>query len=403
MEQFRQRIKVMHIITRLDMGGSAQNTLATCRHLDYTRYEVLLLHGPTTESRMTSREASLVQENVEHARQAGLRVICLPKLVRRIDPLQDLQSLVAMLKFIRREKPVIVHTHTSKAGLLGRLAARMCGVPVIIHTPHGHVFYGHFGPVVSKLFLVFEKVAARWTDRLVALTETERHDHIRFGVSKPENTLTIHSGVDLSRYFQRSSASNGKRKELGLLPDDRVIGTVGWLLPIKGPQVLLEAVFRLHQKGYPVKALFVGKGSLAESLQRQVIQHELSERVTFLGWRDDIPNIMPVFDIFVLASLNEGMGRVLVEAMAAGRPVVASRTGGIPDLIRDGENGLLVPPGDASALAEALGYLIDNPGPARRMGRRGRDLCRQFSLERMVEHIDGLYCEMASSCRTRRQ
>jgi glycosyltransferase involved in cell wall biosynthesis len=183
-----------------------------------------------------------------------------------------------------------------------------------------------------------------------------------------------------------------------LKPEDKVVGTIGWLLPIKGPMVLLKAFHRLTQgNGHPLKLVFVGKGEMENKLQKEASRAGMAERVKFLGWRDDIPDILPLFDIFVLASLNEGMGRVLVEAMAAERPIVASAVGGISDLVKNEENGLLVPPGDDAALARALTELIKNPDKARRLGANGRLLSHEYSLEAMIDKIDTLYTEMLAS------
>lgn len=390
--------KVLHIITRLDMGGSAQNTLDTCLGLDQRKYAVSLVHGLSRESAMTRKERSRVADKIRKARAKGVKVFAISPLVRRIDPIRDIAAFFILIRVIHRQRPTIVHTHTSKAGLIGRLAARMTGVPCIVHTAHGHVFYGHFGPLVSKIFIILEKLADRLTDRMIALTATERNDYFRNAVTVPEKTTTIHSGVDLRPYSQAGTDREAKREILGLKPEDKVVGTIGWLLPIKGPMVLLKAFHRLTQgNGHPLKLVFVGKGEMESKLKREASQLGMAEMVRFLGWREDVPEILPVFDIFVLASMNEGMGRVLVEAMAAEKPIVASAVGGIPDLVKNEENGLLVPPDDDAALAWALDGLIKNPEKARRMGRKGRLLSHEYSLEAMIDKIDALYREMLDS------
>jgi glycosyltransferase involved in cell wall biosynthesis len=383
--------KVLHIITRMDMGGSAQNTLDTCLELALKDYSVLLAYGPTLESKMTRAEARRVERKLAQARRRGVATICVPTLLRRPDPLADLRAFGFLWKLISGTRPDIVHTHTSKAGLLGRLAARLQRVPLIVQTPHGHVFYGHFNPLVSRLFLMIEKMAGRLTDAMIALTEQERHDYVRFDVISPEKIVTIHSGVDLRRF----SGSNGRgaavKRRLDLSPDDFVIGSVGWLLPIKGPQILLKAFERLHREGIPAKLVYVGKGELENNLRRESRRLHLAPHIRFLGWQDNIAEIMSAFDVFVLPSLNEGMGRVLVEAMAAARPIVASRTGGIPDLVVQGENGILFPVGDDRALARALRRLQRHPEEARRMGLNGKRRSQCYSDVSMVAKIDELY------------
>jgi glycosyltransferase involved in cell wall biosynthesis len=392
----------LHIITRLDRGGSAQNTLDTCLHLDYRRYAVYLVHGPSHESGMTATEESQVQAQTDLARARGVRVMTVPSLVRRIDPLADMRAFWALRRIIRSIRPTIVHTHTSKAGFLGRLAAWTAGAPIIVQTPHGHVFYGHFGRLHSRCFLLLEKMAGIVTDRLVALTEQEGRDYRRYAVVPAEKLTTIHSGVDLSRFMSGNAQPLPQRSDCGLPESGPLIGFIGWLLPIKGPLHLLEAMPKICSRVPRARLMFVGKGDLETTLKRRTRELGLQSNVAFLGWRDDIHRIMPLLDVFVLPSLNEGMGRVLVEAMAAGRPVVASRTGGIPDLIEDGVNGCLVPPGNADALADAVLGLIQHPESAREMGRRGEARSREFDLPAMVEKIEGLYVDLIARVRLRR-
>lgn len=379
------------------MGGSAQNTLDTCLGLNPCEYEVLLAHGLSHESRMSALERTRVLNKVQQAQKRGVRFVVLENLVRRIDLRRDLETFRAILRLISMERPSIVHTHTSKAGMLGRLAARVAGVPRVIHTPHGHVFYGHFGRLTSRCFLLLEKIADRWTDWTIALTEEERMDYLRYGVTTAGKIATVHSGVNLDRYRVKPNNASELRVRFGFDANDRVIGTVGWLLPIKGPEVLLDAFRRLSANETNLKLVFVGKGDLETPLRRRSQRWGLANRVVFAGWRDDIPEVLSSFDIFVLPSRNEGMGRVLVEAMAAGRPIIASKVGGIPSLVENGKTGLLVPPGDAAALVRSLEWMLQNPDDARRMGRRGRGRCRGFSTESMVSKIDAIYRKAFSS------
>jgi len=384
------KVKVMHIITRLDKGGSAQNTLLTCRGLS-KKYEMVLVHGLSFESRMTEQEKESVDQGIKEVAERGVRVIAIPSLVRRISPLQDLKALFYLWRLLIREKPSMVHTHTSKGGILGRLAAKLAGVPVIIHTPHGHVFYGHFGPLVSKFFLLTERLMARITDQMVALTETEKNDYVALSDFSPQKIATIHSGVDVDQYMNVHVNIAEKKRELGLNSKSFVVGTVGWLLPIKGPLHLLKAMSNVWERHPETSLIFVGKGDLEKGLKEEARRMGVSEKVIFLGWRDDIPEIMQTIDIFVLPSLNEGMGRVLVEAMAAGKPVVASRVGGILDLVKEGQNGFLAEPGDEKGLAIAIENLLEDKNMRDEMGKRGREMAQDFSVKKMVEKIDVLY------------
>ena len=385
--------KILHIITRLDRGGSAENTVLTCLGLR-ERYELVLVHGLSLESRMTDWEKQSVESRIEEARALGVKVIPVPSLVRRIAPLHDLLALFFLLRLIIREKPDMVHTHTSKAGILGRWAAWLARVPIVVHTAHGHIFYGHFGPLASGFFVLLERFMALITDRLIALTVGERNDYLKSSVSKPDRIVTIHSGVEIDDYLSARVNVEEKRESLGISTRGLVVGTVGWLLPIKGPMHLLNAMESVWQDYPEATLVFVGKGDLEKELRAKALQMGVSDRVKFLGWRDDIPELMQILDVFVLPSLNEGMGRVLAEAMAAGKPVIASHVGGIPDLVKPGQNGFLVEPGDLTGLSRAITRLLSDKKIRDEMGRKGREMCQDFSVEKMIEKIDVLYASL---------
>jgi glycosyltransferase involved in cell wall biosynthesis len=385
--------KIFHIITRLDRGGSAENTLLTCLGLA-EKYELVLVHGLSLESHMTELEKQSVDSRIKEAMERGVNVIPAPSLVRRISPFRDLQALFYLWRLMIREKPDLVHTHTSKAGILGRWAAWLARMPIVVHTAHGHVFYGHFGPLASRFFVLLERFISLITDRMIALTVGERNDYIRSSVSRPERIVTIHSGVKIDDYMSAWVNIEEKKKSLGISSRGLVVGTVGWLLPIKGPMHLLNAMESVWQDYPEATLVFVGKGDMEEELRAKALQMGSSGRVKFLGWRDDIPEIMKILDVFVLPSLNEGMGRVLVEAMAAGRPVVASRVGGIPDLVKHGENGFLVEPGDENGVSAAIKKLLADKIMRDQMGEKGRIMAQAFSVENMVDKIDSLYASL---------
>jgi glycosyltransferase involved in cell wall biosynthesis len=367
--------------------------LLSCKEL-CGKYEIILVHGLSHESGMSDLEKKIVEDGVEKVKRNGVKVIALPALVRSIRPVKDFKALISLVRLIFEEKPDIVHTHSSKSGILGRLAAKMTGVPHIIHTPHGHVFYGHFGAFASRIFMWVEKIFSVFTDRIVALTDGEKNDYINLSVCPPEKLLKIHSGVDVKKFMQANGNRVEKRRSLGLDQNEAVIGFVGWLLPIKGPDYLLKAMDDVWHEHQEASLVLVGKGDMDVDLRAEARKKNANGKVKFLGWREDIDEIMPLFDMLVLPSLNEGMGRVLVEAMAAGKPVVASRVGGIPDLVRDGETGYLVPPADERALANGIKKLLDDPANAKQMGLRGQEHCRQFSLEAMIAKLDALYSEL---------
>jgi glycosyltransferase involved in cell wall biosynthesis len=382
---------VIHLITRLDWGGSAQNTLLTAIGHDRARFLPIVVAGAIGRwDDQGGREAGEAQRAV--LQRAGVRWQVLPSVTRELHPIKDLVALRQLIRLFRRERPVIVHTHTSKAGALGRLAAWIARVPVLVHTPHGHVYYGHFGPFRSWLFLRIERVLARVTTVMIALTEAEREEHLSRGVGRRETFAVAASGIDVER-FRRVNVGAGAKPAGATYPAGAyVIGSVGWLTPVKGHAVLIEALARMKPKYPQVHLLLIGSGGLRDDLQRLAARLGVEASVDFLGMRRDVAECLAALDCFVLPSLNEGMGRALVEAMAAARPVVASRVGGIPTIVEDRRTGLLVPPGDPDALAAAIAELIARPDWARTLALAGRErIDAGFSVPGMVRAIEAVY------------
>lgn len=229
---------------------------------------------------------------------------------------------------------------------------------------------------------------------MVALTEGEKNDYVEFSIIKPERIDIIHSGVDIDRYLETQVNIEKKKRSIGLNPKSLVVGTVGWLLPIKGPMHLLNAMIKIWQSLSDVHLVYVGKGDMEQALKQQAMKMGVSNKIKYLGWRDDVHEIIPVFDLFALPSLNEGMGRVLVEAMAAGKPVVASNVGGIPDLVHHRQNGFLVEPSDVNGLSAAIEKLLADENLRREMGKRGQAMAHNFSAGKMVDKIDALYTSL---------
>ncbi|MCK4759767.1 MAG: glycosyltransferase, partial [Candidatus Aminicenantes bacterium] len=227
------KAKVLHIITRLDKGGSAENTFLTVKGLDKEKYDVTLMSGPVEDSS---------QERRTQVEEYGIRYIHLPVLVRNIHMVYDLIALFKIYRFLAKEKFDVVHTHTSKAGLLGRFAAKLAGTPLVVHTPHGHIFYGYFGRLKTKMFIRLEKLASRMTNKIVALTDRERSDYITHKIAREEKCIVIHSGIELDRYRELTLEEKNKlKKEIGIPEDALVVGTVGRLIPVKGPEFMIKA------------------------------------------------------------------------------------------------------------------------------------------------------------------
>ena len=237
-----KKAKVLHIITRLDRGGSAENTIITVTGLDKNKYEITLIKGPTFESNMTKEEYASVIANLNKAQLKGVKLSNIPSLLRRINPFFDLLAFFSLYILLIKEKPTIVHSHTSKAGLLGRLAAKLAGVPIIVHTPHGHVFFGYFGPFKTKIFILLEKLASRITDRIVTLSNREKEDYKLFKIAEEDKFSVICSGIGLNKFTESLlSEKQNLKKELGIPENSLIVGTAGRLVPVKGPEFLVKA------------------------------------------------------------------------------------------------------------------------------------------------------------------
>jgi glycosyltransferase involved in cell wall biosynthesis len=384
---------VIHVITRLDYGGSAVNTMLTVLGHDRARFEPLVVTGPPGRWDAQGGQ-SATDENVRLLEKEGIRSVLIPSLARSLSPLDDIWALWALIRLFRREEPVLVHTHTSKAGVLGRIAAWFVRVPVVVHTPHGHVFYGHFGAFTSWCFLQVERTLSRVTDRIIALTESERNDHLDRLVGTIDQFAVVPSGIDLNRFSQARVNGRQVPEWFGCPSDAVIVGSVGWLTDVKGHRFLLEAAKKVTQTCPDLHIVIVGSGDQHDALRQQARQLGLEASVHLLGHRDDIEACLAGFDLFVLPSFNEGMGRALIEAMAAGLPVIATKVGGIPALIEHGVNGLLVPSGDAQALADALRSILEHPDMARRLGEAARQsIGARFGASYMVGAIETLYEE----------
>jgi glycosyltransferase involved in cell wall biosynthesis len=370
-------------------GGAQENTFHTVRLADSERFEVDLISGPTEGA-----EGSLepVVEN------AGVSIIRVPNLVRRPSPLQDYLAYRQLVKLFRERKYDIVHTHTSKAGYLGRMAAARAGAPIIVHTPHGHIFFGYFGGLMTRFFVALERQAARHTDLLIALTQTGLGEHLARGIGEPQEWRAIASGIDLD-LFENVRVNREKiRSALGINTGSLLIGTVGRLEPIKGIAYFVDAARSIAEKIPNSEFIVIGDGAERAVLERAA--GFLGGRIRFLGLRSDVPELMAALDIMVLPSLNEGMGRVLVEAAAAGTPVVASRVGGVPEVVRDGETGILVAPGDASAIADAVTVLCSDTEKRERFGNTAHELVApKYGLKSMVASIENEYTRLVKENR----
>ena len=376
-------IRVLHIHTLPIISGSGINTFLSMRGMDKNVYEVELVCAPG------GRLIQLVEDN-------HMKVWPFEHMVQPISPLKDTLALLDLTLFLKRNPYHIVHTHNSKSGFLGRLAATLAGIPVIVHTVHGFAFHDQEPLWRQILFRNLERLGSHWCDKMIFISQPLIDWALREKITYREKIEKIYSGIQLDQFRPVTADIKMKNREKWRLKkEDLVIGIVSKLWEGKGHITLIEAFKALKQRLHNVKLVIVGEGDLYGELQRSVDNNELSDSVLFTGFQMDVSEILSTFDVAVLPSFFEGMGRVLLEAMAMEKPVVASRVGGIPDLVKHRLNGLLVEPGDVAGLTHALEQILSDSVLSRKMGKEGRKRIReQFSADIMVQSIDKVYHEL---------
>jgi glycosyltransferase involved in cell wall biosynthesis len=377
-------LRVLHPITRLTLGGSSENTIASCVALDRAGYDCIL-----ATSFRESDASSLAD-----ARRRGCRVVDIPALGREVAPLADLTALAELVRLIRRERPAIVHTHTSKAGFIGRLAAVIARAPAVIHQPHGHIFYGYYSPRRTAVFTALERQAARWTDRIITLTDRGAQEHLARGIGRAEQYVAVPSGVPTTELRAAAPPRGEARARLGLDPDAFIVVALGRLVPIKGFDLLARALPALIAQIPSARVLLVGDGAERAHLGAIAASMGVAERLRMTGETTDVASYLAAADVVAVPSRNEGMGRVIVEAMALGLPVVATTVGGIPDVVTDGECGRLVEPEDVDALAAALIELGRDPALRRKLSEAAVRRAEAFSTAVASEKLLAVYATL---------
>ena len=374
-------MRVLHIITRLDKGGSADVFLDLVAGLKGMGYDVFVAVGPTLDPQADINAFSA---------RTGIPVYHIKSLRRDLNPFQDVLAFFEILNLIRKIKPDVLHTHTSKAGFIGRIAGRIAGIKVAIHMPHGHVFYGYFSRLTSRVFMYLEKIAARFTNKIITLTEIEKTEYLHENLAPDNKIVTIPCGIDIVKF---SSSRMTVRNEFCISPDMPVIGWVGRAEAVKGCEYFLRACHLIKKELPGARFLVVGDGSLNGDMEKLAYSLDLNKEVTFTGFRTDIPAIMNSIDLLLHTPLNEGLGRVLLEAMTCGKPIVAANVGGIPEIVEDGMNGFLVPPGDYISMARESLRILKDTELANRFGSANRNKALNFSTGQMVQKIHNLYSE----------
>jgi glycosyltransferase involved in cell wall biosynthesis len=376
------KVRVLQIITRLIVGGAQETVMLVADMLDKSQWAVDVLSGPQTGS-----EGSLI----EQVRERGIPLTIEPALVREVNPIKDLLAFFRLARFIRRSHYAIVHTNSSKAGILGRWAAYLVGVPTIVHTVHGWGHHDRQHPLVRCFYILLERITQRITDKLIVVSPRNIEKGLSEGIATRDKYVTIRSGIELDRFRHPSRSPETVRTELGIPLDAPVVGTVTRLSPQKAPLDFVEAAARVAERGPDVHFVIVGDGPLRAEVEAQLAALELSGVIHLTGLRGDVPDLMHSFDVFALSSLWEGLPRVLPQAMVAGLPIVATAVDGNAEAVTDGVNGFLTPPGDPGAMADALLRLLEDRALSTQMGEAGRAGVREFDARKMVSDIASLY------------
>ncbi len=380
--------RILHPITRLIIGGAQENTILTAALLPPNRWDVDVVCGP-----QSGPEGSLI--NV--ARKQGVSLIIEPSLVREINPLKDPLALFRLTRLIRRGGYAIVHTHSSKAGILGRWAAKLAGTPVIVHTVHGWGHHDRQHPLVRQIYIWLEKLTLPITDKLIVVSPLNIEKGLQDGIGRPKDYVVIRSGIELDRFGHPQVKREQTREAWGIPIDATLVGTVTRLSAQKAPLDFVIAAAEVLAQHPGVYFMIVGDGPLRDDVESLAAGLGIAEQLIMTGLRRDIPELMAAFDLFVLSSLWEGLPRVLPQAMATGLPLAATAVDGSIEVIEDGVNGLLTPPGEPEMLAVAISRLLEDRELMERMGAINRERVVEFSATRMVDEIAGLYVDLMTA------
>jgi glycosyltransferase involved in cell wall biosynthesis len=377
----------MRLFSRLNVGGPSVHVILLTAGLKDRGYETRLVIG-----RESPREGNLF----DLAAQKGVSWVALPGLGREVRPWHDLRALVGLYRMMRSFRPHVVHTHTAKAGLLGRVAARFAGVPVVVHTFHGHVLRGYFGPLTTAVYRALERRLAAASDVLVAVSEAVKQDLVSLGVAEGAKIRVIPLGLDLEP-LAGALPRGSLRREAGVPDTAPLVGIVGRLAPIKDLGTFLRAAVVVRQALPSARFAVVGDGEERARLEQECARLGLGPSLFFHGWRRDMASVYGDLDVVVNCSRNEGTPVALIEALAAARPVVATRVGGTPDLLGEGRRGRLVPPGDPEALASAVLEALRGGEAVAARAREGQAyVMGHHSSRRLVDDVDALYRELLS-------
>lgn len=380
-------VRVLRVIARLNVGGPSLHVTYLAHGLAERGYETTLVAGDVGRG---EESMAFVAEG------AGVDVVRLPGLSRALSPIRDVAAAWRLARIVRRVRPDVVHTHTAKAGAVGRLGAILSGTrPVVVHTFHGHVLRGYFGSGGTLLFRAIETALARVSDRLIAVSPEVRDELVGLHVAPERKFSVIRLGIELDERVRFDGDPAEVRRRLGIPAEKFVVGWFGRMTAVKQTDDLLTMLTGTRERGIDAMLVLVGDGDDRRRLEQRAHDLGIARSCLFLGYQESVAPWFAICDAVILTSANEGTPVTLIEALAAGRPVVATRVGGVPDVVDDGETGFLVRPADTHAMAERLEILARDPERRAEMGRLGRErVLQRYSVTRLVDDVDALYREL---------
>lgn len=388
-----RRPRLLRIITRMNIGGPATHVIVANRGLDERGWETLLVFGTVEpdEAEVALPAVSIAMERV-------------PALSRPVRPIADLRAAAAIARIVRRYRPDVIHTHLSKAGQIGRTVAMAMSRAVRVHTFHGTVFGSYFGAAASGAIVRAERLLGERTHAIVALSDRQRDELVRYRIAPPERIHIIPLGLNLERFgtARETDARPKARSALGIAPDEVVVAAIGRLVPIKRLDRLIDAFAVVAARVPTARLYLVGDGSEREALRARVVGERLEGRVTFVGWSAATPDWYAASDVVALTSDREGTPLAVIEAAAAGRPVVATDVGGVADIVVDGSTGFIVPASDVAALADRLTRLATDPVLRATLGQAAPGHAAGYTADRLVSDLDRLYGDLLADRQPRR-
>jgi glycosyltransferase involved in cell wall biosynthesis len=382
-------MKIINVITRLNIGGASPPVISVAAGLGKMGHDSLLVVGTPSAA-----EGSMNAD----AERAGARLLEIPELRRDPDPANDAKAFAALLRLFRRMKPDVVGTHMSKAGALGRVAARLAGVRVIVHTYHAKAFYVFNSRWKERATILAERGLTRLSSGSIVVSEKQKRDFLELGIDSSDRLRVVRYGLKLEPFLEAPDLPRTLRSELGVPEDSRLVGVVGRLIKIKGQEVFIRAAAELARRFPDVFSVLVGGGDSQAEYEALTERLGLKGRVLFTGWRRDIARVLPNLDVVVLPTTNdfEGTPLAVIEALAARRPVVATDVGGVAEVVHEGETGLLVPPHDVEAVVRSVATMLENPQRATDMADHGRSLVSRLYREAdMVAGTEAFYRQLS--------